>query len=122
MKKTLAMFLIGCMTLSMVACGSDTASNTVVTATEVETTDNSGIENTETNALQGIRNLKQIPVTTFPQPLTYLWYDTVTQIVYLWNGNIGNYSATIPSPYYAPNGLPYKYNPETNTLEEIERQ
>ncbi len=31
------------------------------------------------------------------------------------------YAATTPSPYYAPNGLPYKYNPETNTFEEIER-
>ena len=29
------------------------------------------------------------------------------------------YCATTPSPYYAPNGLPYKYNPSTNTLEEI---
>lgn len=28
-------------------------------------------------------------------------------------------AATTPSPYYAPNGLPYKYNPSTNTLEEI---
>lgn len=50
-----------------------------------------------------------------------LWYDTTTRIVYWWNGllnNITNGSAS-PSPYYAPNGLPYQYNPETNTFEEI---
>ena len=48
-----------------------------------------------------------------------LWYDSTTRIVYWWNGYLsGNYWATTPSPYYAPNGLPYRYNPETNTFEE----
>lgn len=50
----------------------------------------------------------------------YLWYDTTTQIVYWWNGDLsGTRWDTTPSPYYAPNGLPYRYNPETNTFEEI---
>ena len=50
-----------------------------------------------------------------------LWYDSTTRIVYWWNGMLGAYNhATTPSPYYAPNGLPYLYNPETNTFEEIE--
>jgi hypothetical protein len=51
-----------------------------------------------------------------------LYYDSTTRIVYWWNGSYSNnsYSATAPSPYYAPNGLPYRYNPETNTFEEIE--
>lgn len=50
-----------------------------------------------------------------------VWYDSTTRIVYWWNGCIGvNNNATVPTPYYAPNGLPYRYNPETNTLEEIE--
>ena len=37
------------------------------------------------------------------------------------NGRIssGCYCATAPTPYYAPNGLPYRYNPESNTFEEI---
>jgi hypothetical protein len=48
-----------------------------------------------------------------------LWYDSTTRIVYFWNGKYSYQSATTPSPYYAPNGLPYKYNPETNTFEEI---
>ena len=49
-----------------------------------------------------------------------LYYDVTTGIVYFWNGylNPSNWDTT-PSPYYAPNGLPYKYNPATNTLEEI---
>lgn len=49
----------------------------------------------------------------------YLYYDQSTRIVYWWNGCIYGQTATTPSPYYAPNGYPYKYNPETNTLEEI---
>lgn len=49
-----------------------------------------------------------------------LYYDSTTRIVYWWNGALNSsYIATTPSPYYAPNGLPYKYNPETNTFEEI---
>jgi len=48
-----------------------------------------------------------------------LWYDSTTRIVYWWNGYLnGGDCATTPSPYYAPNGLPYRYNPETNTFEE----
>ena len=48
-----------------------------------------------------------------------LYYDSMTHIVYWWNGFFAANWATTPSPYYAPNGLPYRYNPETNTLEEI---
>lgn len=49
----------------------------------------------------------------------YLWYDSTTRIVYWWNGAFRATTATTPSPYYAPNGLPYLYNPKTNTFEEI---
>ena len=42
-----------------------------------------------------------------------LYYDTTTDIVYI----ISYHRQTA---YYAPNGLPYKYNPETNELEEID--
>ena len=48
-----------------------------------------------------------------------VYYDSTTGIVYWWNGNYGGNGGTTPSPYYAPNGLPYRYNPETNTFEEI---
>ena len=54
-----------------------------------------------------------------------LWYDSSTRIVYWWNEKLGSDSIdawrcdTTPSPYYAPNGLPYRYNPQTNTFEEI---
>lgn len=52
----------------------------------------------------------------------YLYYDSSTRIVYFWNEIIGygNQYSTTPSPYYAPNGRPYRYNPETNTFEEID--
>lgn len=48
-----------------------------------------------------------------------LYYDSTTRIVYWWNGSFVSNAATTPSPFIAPNGLPYRYNPETNTFEEI---
>lgn len=50
-----------------------------------------------------------------PIPLSY---DEMTRIVYIRNVTYGYY-IYVYTPYYAPNGLPYKYNPETNTFEEI---
>ena len=47
-----------------------------------------------------------------------LRYDSATRIVYIYNAN--NYGGSY-TPYYAANGLPYKYNPETNTFEEINK-
>lgn len=46
-----------------------------------------------------------------------LVYDSATRIVYRKNYTSSGYYVYIP--YYAPNGLPYRYNPETNTFEEI---
>ena len=47
-----------------------------------------------------------------------LKYDTSTGIVYIKNyTHSRNYVYT---PYYAPNGLPYRYNSETNMFEEID--
>lgn len=46
-----------------------------------------------------------------------LVYDSATRIVYIESSTY--YSYYTYTPYYAPNGLPYRYNPETNTLEEI---
>ena len=51
-----------------------------------------------------------------------LYYDPMTKIVYFWNGSSGGQCATIPSPYYAPNGLPYKYDVESNSFEEIKEE
>ncbi len=48
-----------------------------------------------------------------------LYYDSTTRIVYWWNGWLNIENATTPSPYYAPNGFPYRYNPKTNTFKEI---
>lgn len=51
-----------------------------------------------------------------------LYYDSTTRIVYWWNGTLDEYyDATTPTAFYAPNGLPYKFNPETNTFEEIDK-
>ena len=51
----------------------------------------------------------------------YLYYDSTTRIVYWWNGVLNNMTNgdLAPTPYYTPNGLHYRYNPESNTFEEI---
>ena len=99
MKKKLLVGLIGCMlTFSLVGCGE-------------ETTLSVNVENkTELNSdMLGEDALVYIG--------SELYYDSATRIVYMKHKNsYGNsYSA-----YYAPNGLPYRYNPETNTFEKIE--
>lgn len=54
-----------------------------------------------------------------PTMMQDLYYDTNTKIVYiLFNEWANGYM----SPYYAPNGRPYVYNVETNSLEEIVRE
>lgn len=55
---------------------------------------------------------------TFININNQLKYDSATRIVYIYNLNGYGSSYT---PYYAPNGFPYKYNPETNTFEEINK-
>lgn len=47
----------------------------------------------------------------------YLVYDRATKIVYMDCYTYCGYY--VKCPYYAPNGKPYKYNEETNQLEEI---
>lgn len=54
-----------------------------------------------------------------------LYYDSNTGIVYWWNGRINSSNSsnydTAPTAYFAPNGFPYKYDPETNTFIEINK-
>lgn len=103
MKKLLSIILACAITLSMISCVVEEK----VIAVNVENIDNAQ------NTVMGKDALIEIG--------NYLYYDSTTRIAYWWNGCLF-YSkyATTPSPYYAPNGLPYRYNPETNTFEEIE--
>ena len=58
-----------------------------------------------------------------PTMMQDLYYDTNTKIVYiLFNECAGNSGYGYMSPYYAPNGMPYVYNVETNSLEEIVKE
>lgn len=58
-----------------------------------------------------------------PTMMQNLYYDTNTKIVYiLFNEYAGNSSYGYMSPYYAPNGMPYVYNVQTNSLEEIVKE
>ena len=105
MKKRFLLGLLGCMlAFSLVGCGETTTLNV-------------NVENNEelSNITLGKDALIEIE--------NGLWYDSATRIVYWWNGFM-TYSRgdTTPTAYYAPNGLPYKYNPETNTFEEIKTE
>ena len=58
-----------------------------------------------------------------PTMMQDLYYDTNTKIVYILFNECAGYSGYgYMSPYYAPNGMPYVYNVETNSLEEIVRE
>lgn len=106
MRKIIAVILSLCLAISLCGCSSN---NTPISINVENPSDLNG-------TTAGRKALTEIG--------DYLWYDSTTRIVYWWNGNLGTsvYSSTTPSPYYAPNGLPYRYNPETNTFEEIEQQ
>lgn len=69
--------------------------------------------------VSNIEKLYSNNIGTFVKINKDLRYDSATRIVYIYNGNSYGGSYT---PYYAANGLPYKYNPETNTFEEIDRK
>lgn len=90
-----------CLTVSMVGCGDKTINVNVENSSDLSGT------------MIGTDALIEIG--------SGLWYDSTTRIVYWWNGYIIwlDDCSTTPSPYYAPNGLPYRYNPESNTFEEI---
>lgn len=99
MSKKLMICLISCILIfSLVGCGEDT-----VVAVNVE--DSNELNNTilGTNA--------------FVQISDDLYYDSATRIVWLKIYENGYGYSYVPYP--ATNGLPYRYNPETNTLEEI---
>lgn len=100
MKKVLIAVLGLCLTVSMVGCR-----DKIINVNIENSSDLSG-------TIMGENALVEIG--------SYLYYDSATRIVYWWNGCLSfDRHATTPTPYYAPNGLPYKYNPETNTFEEI---
>lgn len=110
MRKRLLMGLIGCMlTFSLIGCGETTTIDV-----NVENSENLNDTKLGTDVLIKIGN--------------GLWYDSTTRIVYWWNECLGEdeWDAwrmdTTPTAYYAPNGLPYLYNPETNTFEEISNE
>lgn len=100
MKKKLLTFIIGCMlAFSLVGCG-----ETTTLSVNVENKEELNGDTLGENALVYVGN--------------ELYYDSATRIVYMKHQNSrgSSYSA-----YYAPNGLPYRYNPETNTFEQIEK-
>lgn len=101
MKKLLLLLVACVITISLIGCGE---SQTI--SVNVENKDDLS------GGVFGIKSLIEIG--------DGLWYDSSTRIVYWWNGIFERFrSDTTPTPYYAPNGMPYKYNPSTNTFEEI---
>lgn len=62
-------------------------------------------------------NISSHQLGTFALIGNNLVYDSATRIVYRRDYVYGGNSVYVP--YYAPNGLPYRYDPQTNTFEEI---
>ena len=103
MKKKILVGLIGCMlAFSLVGCGETTTLNV-------------NVENGDklSSNILGKQSFIEIG--------SGLFYDSATRVVYIVNGIDNTYESKTYCPYYAPNGLPYRYNPETNTFEEIEK-
>lgn len=102
MKRLLALILSCVLILSLIGCGE-------------QTTVSVNVENKDDLSNTGFGKAVMVEIGDG------LWYDTTTRIVYWWNGVLGSVShyATTPTAYYSPNGLPYRYNPETNTFEEV---
>jgi len=97
MNKKIMICLIGCiLTLSLVGCSLEPPVQVNV----------SNSENISSNQFAQFKNIGR-----------NLVYDSATRIVYIEDYTYGGYR--VHYPYYAPNGLPYRYNPETNTFEEI---
>lgn len=54
--------------------------------------------------------------------MKYLYWDEDTYVVYrIFSEYSGDQGYGYMSPYYAPNGFPYTYDPSTKELVEIER-
>lgn len=99
MRKRLFAILVACVfTFSLVGCGETTTLNV-----NVENSSELGNNTLGNQSFVAIGN--------------DLYYDSATRIVYMRNYTyLSNYVYTA---YYAPNGFPYRFNPETNTFEEI---
>lgn len=94
MKKMIALILIICMILCLVACAS---------------TGSKDYEESTRNRFASV------------PAQTDLYYDTQTKIVYvIFNERHGYAGYGYMSPYYADNGLPYIYNTERGCLEKID--
>lgn len=93
-KKLMAIILSCILVFSLIGCGAETV--------QVNVSNNNDLHDTQFQSFVKIGG--------------DLYYDSATRIVY--SKNYSGYG-TVFVPYYAPNGLPYRYNLETNTLEEI---
>lgn len=96
-KKLIATILICALALPLLGCGA-------VEPVQVNVSNSKSISSNQFGTFVAIGN--------------NLVYDPATRIVYRKNYTSNGYYVYIP--YYAPNGLPYRYDPETNTLEEID--
>lgn len=78
-----------------------------------------GLEPVQVNVLNS-DSLSSNQFGTFLDIGDSLVYDKATRIVYMENYTYCGFN--VYTPYYAPNGFPYRYNPETNMFEEIVSQ
>ena len=102
MRRKIIAGLVSCvLVFSLTGCG------------ETTTTLNVNVENSED------LNSTELGAQALTEIGNDLWFDSATGIVYMAHGTNSAYESKTFCPYYAPNGLPYKYDPDSKTFEEI---
>lgn len=110
MKKNKIMILMCVFLIVLMGCGETSLSVNKTENTIIKNNENVVQENKEetNNVSWGKEALSKLG--------NGLYYDSTTKIVYWYD----EYNNKVIAPYYASNGFPYKFNPETSTLEAIE--
>lgn len=118
MKKIIAVLCsVGAM---LTGCGSGLVNVTRTPVQNVVSTEsNQNVTNTESEqANQADQNtFSSYSASSFEKIAGDIYYNEMTKIVFIKQLTYG--VCYIYTPYPAPNGLPYRYNVDTNTLEEI---
>lgn len=100
MKKLILSVLIGLSISCLAGCEEQTKTTLTINMSDVETS---------INQPTGFIKICDEPIS--------LSYDSMTNIIYMRDRTYSGYCVYIP--YYAPNGKPYKYNPNTKSFEMI---
>lgn len=118
MKKIIAAL---CLLVAMLTgCGSELVNVTrtpVQNVVSTELNQNATIESEQANQADQ-KTFNSDSASSFKKIAGDFYYNEMTKIVFIKQQTYG-FCYYIYTPYPAPNGLPYRYNADANTLEEI---